>query len=113
MRSSQLYSDLRQKPLGTPAYPQLFVSVVAAGLSGYILVSEPSLANTVTEPLLQIQQPTGLPSFLMQSIAKQTEEYPSIGEIIAHIAEELPDEVWSELPQDLSTNWDMYRQDKK
>jgi hypothetical protein len=113
MRSSQRSSDFRGKPLAAPSSPQLFVLVVATGLSGHLLVSEPSFANTVTEPLLQIQQPTGLPSFLIQSVAEPTEEYPSIGEIIAGIAAEVPDEAWHELPRDLSTNWDLYRQGKK
>lgn len=113
MRSSQRSSDWPGKPIATPSSPQVFVLVVATGLSGYLLVSESSLANTATEPLLQIQQPTGLPSFLVRGVAEQTEEYPSIGEIIAGIAAEVPDEAWNELPRDLSTNWDLYRQGKR
>jgi hypothetical protein len=113
MRSSQRSSDIWGKPLAAPSSSQLFVLVVATGLSGHLLVSEPSFANTCTEPLLQIQQPTGLPSFLIQSAAEPTEEYPSIGEIIAAIAAEVPDEAWNELPRDLSTNWDLYRRGEK
>lgn len=113
MRSSQRTTNFVGNPLAVPSSPQLFVLVVASGLSGYLLVSEPSTANTFTEPLLQIHQPTGLPSFLIQSVAESAEEYPSIGEIIAGIAAEIPDEAWDELPRDLSTNWDSYRQGKK
>jgi hypothetical protein len=113
MRSSQRTTTFLATPVLTPSSPQLFVLVVASGLSGHLLLSEPSTANTFTEPLLQIHQPTGLPSFFIQSAAESAEEYPSIGEIISGIAAEIPGEAWDELPRDLSTNWDSYRQGKK